>query len=325
MNPLRSTVKSEGGALITGAAGAAEAMIASARARPWGLAVAALADGEIEFALDSGDEELTEDSYFQIGSITKTMTGLLLADASLRGETALTATVGSILGADADITLLDLATHRSGLPHWPPNLAFEEDDPFAGYTEADLLDAVRLVQKPTPGTFGYSNMGFMLLGLLLSRITGITYADLLKQQIFEPLGMTAALGGVSDAGSAIPGYRGGSRTPWWSDRFGAGGVASSIRGLATYCASHLSPPSSMINAVELAVAEHAKGPPPMGLGWFRELDAQFREGGTGGFRSYICIHRPTVTGVVLLANGFDATHLRNVGARVLTELVNTRL
>lgn len=150
--------------MTTGAAEAGEAMLASARARPWGLAVAALADGKVEFALDPGDDELTEDSYFQIGSITKTITGLLLADASLRRETALTATAGSILGANADVTLLDLATHRSGLPHWPPDLAVDEDDPFAGYTEADLLDALRLVKKPTPSIFSYSNMGFMVLG-----------------------------------------------------------------------------------------------------------------------------------------------------------------
>ena len=104
-----------------------------------------------------------------------------------------------------------------------------------------------------------------------------------------------------------------------------GGFFKKPQDLAAYCASYLLPPSSLISAVELALVEHAPGPPPMGLGWFHQRRAQFHEGGTAGFQSYVAIHRPTATGVVLLANSCDAADLRNIGARVLTEMVNSRL
>lgn len=89
------------------------------RSHPWGLAVAVAADDDIELALDPGADDLNEDSYFQIGSVTKTMTGLLVADCITRGEASLDTTVGAILGDDGGkcgrITLLDLVTQHSGL------------------------------------------------------------------------------------------------------------------------------------------------------------------------------------------------------------------
>lgn len=313
------------------AAEAADMMIKSVRARPWGLAVAGIADGAIEFALDPGDDELTCDSYFQLGSITKTMTGLLLADATVRGETTLSATVGSILGSEAGscghITLLELATQRSGLPRLPPNLdpaKVDRNDPYAEYAEDDLIEALRLVDRPSPGTYAYSNMGFMLLGLLLTRITGISYAELVKERLFGPLQMTDAVCGIPELG-AMPGYNGQSRVPWWRNPIpGAGGTGASIKDLATYVAAHLSPPTSMASAIELAVAEHAPAPSPMGLAWGHQGGGQFHDGGTGGFRSIVAFHRPTGTGVALLANSQDAEQVTQIGFRVLTELARSR-
>ncbi|MFN2609899.1 MAG: serine hydrolase domain-containing protein, partial [Actinomycetota bacterium] len=210
---------------------AAESAVDRIRSRPWGLAVAVVAGDETSILLDQGDDKFDEDTYFQIGSVTKTMTGLLLADLVVRGEVSLDATVGSVLGAETGvcgpITLLELATQNSGLPRLPPNLRHEDIDeanPYSSYSEAKLIEALGRVDQLKPG-YAYSNFGFMLLGLLISRISGSSYAELAKQRIFDPLGMKAVCGIPRDE-ERLPGYEGSSQMPCWTTQLpGAGGIA----------------------------------------------------------------------------------------------------
>jgi CubicO group peptidase (beta-lactamase class C family) len=295
------------------------------------LAIAVIADGDQEILLDYGDDKFDEDTFFQIGSITKTMTGLLVADAVTRKETSLDATVGSVLGDDAGncatVTLLNLITQHSGLPRLPPNLHLEQvdpKDPYASYTEADIIEALRMVEPPSP-KYAYSNFGFMLLGLLLGRITGITYAELVRERVFSQMGMNMALCGSPPEQERIPGYEESSQTPWWTTQLpGAGGIACGIKELAQYVRSHLSPPDSLRSAVEMTLAEHAPGPPVMGLGWLHQGGGHWHNGGTGGFHSFAALHRGTNTGIALLANSHDAESVDKVGFGVLTELVRSR-
>lgn len=301
------------------------------RSQPWGLAIAVIANDDQEIVLDFGEDEFDEESYFQVGSITKTMTGLLVADAVGRGETSLQATVGSILGDSAGtcthLTLLDLVTQHSGLPRLPPNLdprQVDPKDPYAAYSENDLLQALRLIDPPSP-KYGYSNFGFMLLGLLLDRITGVSYAELVRERVLLPLGMELALCGQPPEEQRVPGYEGFSHTPWWTNQLpGAEGIACGIRELASYARSHLFPPALMRPSIEMALAQHAAGPPVMGLGWLHQGGGHWHNGGTGGFRSFIAIHRETNSGIALLANSHDAESLDRVGFAVLTELVRSK-
>lgn len=300
------------------------------RARPWGLAVAAIADGETHLELDPGDDELTEHSLFQIGSVTKTVTSLLLARLVVEGAVDLSTTVEEIFGGDGararPITLLDLATHRSGLPRLPPNLdPADPNDPYADYTEGDLLEALAAIEALEPGAFEYSNFGFMLLGLLLGRAAGSTYPELVESRIFAPLGMEDSRCGVPHDGEVVPGYRGPSSVPWWHLQLpGPGGISSSISDLATYVSAFLEPPAFMEDAVELAAAEHAPAPSPMGLGWVQQGGGHWHNGGTGGFRSFVAFHLPTRTGVAILANSGDAEVIDRTGFGVLTEMVRSR-
>lgn len=315
------------------ASDAAASAVNRLRSQPWGLAVAVLAGDETELLLDFGEEKFDEDSYFQIGSVTKTMTGLLVADAVVRGEISLDASVGSILadsaGNCAKVTLLDLVTQHSGLPRLPPNLRvenFDRKDPYASYTEANLIGALRLVDEPTR-SYGYSNFGFMLLGLLLARVTDSTYAELVKARVFDTIGMTNAVCGTPPEQERLPGYDGSSRTPWWTTQLpgaGTGDIAMGIKDLSQYVVAHLAPPDSMARAIDLSLHEHAEGPPVMGLGWLHEGGGHWHNGGTGGFHSFVALHGPTRTGIALLANSHDAEALDKVGFSVLTELVRSR-
>jgi CubicO group peptidase (beta-lactamase class C family) len=310
---------------------AAAALVKGVRERPWGLAVAAISNGDVQVRIEAGADPLDEETLFQIGSVTKTMTGLLLADAVLRGETTLEATLGDLLGADAgrckEISLLDLATQRSGLPRLPPNLdlgSVDAADPYADYTEADLLQALGLVEDLAPGRFEYSNMGFMVLGLALSRLAGRPFASLIRDRLFTQLELHGARCGAPSADDdAAPGYRGASKVPWWRTNLpGPGGVAMSIADLASYVLAHLHPDTCPLGeAMELAMAEHAPAPSPMGLGWAHQGGGVLHDGGTGGFRSFVGLHRPTRSAVVLLANSGDADIVTSVGFAVLTEML----
>ncbi|HUS61516.1 MAG TPA: serine hydrolase domain-containing protein [Acidimicrobiales bacterium] len=310
---------------------AAGALVERVRARPWGLAVVAIANGETVCQVDQGDDALTPQTRFQIGSITKTMTGVLLAESVVRGELTLDTTLGEVFddaGRCGAVTVGQLATQRSGLPRLPPNLdpaTIDRADPYAAFTFADLVEALGMVEEPAPGTYAYSNFGFMVLGAALGRVTDRPYSVLIAKRLFAPLEMhgsfcrTPAL----DEPGIAPGYDGASTTPWWSTNLpGPGGVGASIEDLGAYLRAHLDPDATpLAAAISLATEMHAEAPSPMGLGWGHQGGGLWHNGGTGGFRSFVAFHRPTGTAVGLLANSAAAEVVDAAGFAVLTDLV----
>jgi serine-type D-Ala-D-Ala carboxypeptidase/endopeptidase len=139
------------------------------------------------------------DSIFEIGSITKTFTGLLLAQMVQNGRVQIDEPVrellpvGTVAKPDGpEITLLDLVTQHSGLPRLPGNLnPTDETNPYAEYTVADLYAFIGQhgVKKPPDAGFLYSNLGLGLLGQALANRAGTSYAELLQRQIAGPLRM----------------------------------------------------------------------------------------------------------------------------------------
>jgi serine-type D-Ala-D-Ala carboxypeptidase/endopeptidase len=311
---------------------AAANLIEAVRARPWGLAVAVIADGKTHIEFDPGQDPLHDGALFQIGSLTKTMTGLLLSQCVLSEEAELSTTVGDLLGVRAskagDVTLLELATHRSGLPRSPPNLdpaRVDPNDPYASYSETDLFESLDQVELVTRGTDVYSNYGYMLLGVLLERITDRRYAELIADRIFKPLGMGVSVCGVPEGGDVVPGYRGATQVPWWQLQLpGPGGVASCIADMAAYVGAMLTPKDGLKAAVEFALAEHAPAPDASGMAWAIREDIHWHNGGTGGFHSFAAFHCPAGTGIVMLANAGDAEMIDGVGFKALQELASSR-
>ena len=297
--------------------------------RRWGVAVAAIRGDDVDIAFDCGDDPVTPGSTFQVGSITKTMTGVVLATAVERDELRLDSTLGEVLGVGGPagrITALQLATQRSGLPRLPPNLdltAVDDADPYAAYTADDLLAALEEV-IPGETQYSYTNFGFMVLGRLLAVATGAPVAELLRHRIFDPLGMTTAGCPPPDAGR-MPGYaEGGEPTPWWRTNLpGPGGVGASVQDLLIYARAHLEPSTTALaSAIELATTIHAEGPAAMGLGWGHMGGGWFHDGGTGGFSSFIGFFRPTSSAVVILANGAGLA-LSKPGVATLTSMARS--
>lgn len=306
---------------------AADLLVERVRSGPWGLAVGAVAEGEVSTKVDPGIDPADVSTTFQWGSITKTMTGVLAAYAiesdGLHPGSTLRETLG-ISGAAAAITIGELATQRSGLARLPPNLdpsKIDEHDPYASYTESDLLEALATCELG-PKEYVYSNFGFMTLGRVVATAAGAEYAEVLRSRILAPLGMS--LTGCPPAESGrVPGYSGPTQVPWWSTQLpGAGGVGGPITDLTAYLQAHLDTPEGVLGAaINMATTVHAETPSPMGYGWGHEGGGWFHDGGTGGFRSFVAFHRPTGTAVALLANSVQAEIVTTVGFATLTEMV----
>jgi len=150
---------------------------------------------------DAPDGRLLDgDSVFEIGSITKVFTSLLLVDMAQRGEVALDDPVAKYLPPEGrprafdgkPITLLDLATYTSGLPRSPGNFhPGDEKNPYADYTVAQLYQFLaEFSPLYYPGShYEYANLGFGLLGHALALRAGRGYEELVVSRICAPLGM----------------------------------------------------------------------------------------------------------------------------------------
>jgi serine-type D-Ala-D-Ala carboxypeptidase/endopeptidase len=150
---------------------------------------------------DSGDNRAVDgNTIFEIGSVTKVFTSLLLADMARRGQVALTDPVAKYLPAGVkmperngrQIALEDLATHTSGLPRLPSNLSPKEAaNPYADYSVEQLYQFLSSYQltRDIGSQYEYSNLGGGLLGHLLARRAGMDYEKLVRSRICQPLGM----------------------------------------------------------------------------------------------------------------------------------------
>jgi CubicO group peptidase (beta-lactamase class C family) len=265
------------------------------------------------------------DTIYEIGSVTKVFTGLLFADAVTQKRVLLEQPAGELLPAgvsmpDFDgkpITLLDLATHSSGLPTIPDNFApADENNPYATYSADDLyefLSSYKLTRAPGE-RYEYSNLGMGLLGQLLTEQSGETYDQLLNERIAGPLGLkdtTVKLTSEQQSRAATPHQDFGQPTNAWDflSLVGAGGVHSTARDLLKLARADLDPPENEIGAaIRLAWRVHrqsdAPDEPSLGLGWHRGPGPEtgWHNGQTGGYHAMLLIDRRLNAAVVVLTN-----------------------
>ncbi|MEN7536097.1 serine hydrolase [Aurantiacibacter flavus] len=265
-------------------------------------------------------------TVFEIGSITKVFTALLLADMALKGEVSLDDPVETYLPAGvrmprgasgSEITLRHLSLQTSGLPRLPDNMPFGDPaDPYADYTEAMLLDFLAGYSLPREvgARYEYSNLGVGLLGYVLARAAGTDYASLVTERILDPLGMedTAIVLRPDMQGRFAEPHDEYLRVakPWnMSVLVGAGGLRSTADDLLTFAEAAMDPASPIAEAMALTLSERtdqAGTDNQTALGWMI-LPAPGGEvlnhsGGTGGFRSHLAVQPETARAVVGLTN-----------------------
>lgn len=266
-------------------------------------------------------------SVFEIGSITKAFTATLLAEMALRGEVALEDPVAKHLpdrvtvpSRDGrEITLLDLATHRSGLPTVPDDMDTPgRKPPSEEYTVEDayaFLSSYELSRAPGERR-EYSNFGFGLLAHALGRAAGSDFRELVRARILEPLGMDGT--GFTPAGEAgarsTRGHREGEpvrgRTDW-EIMDGAGGLRSTAEDLVVYVKAHVGPPGTEL-AEAMRMAREIRFPRGdgrggHGLAWATvafpdEAPVVGHGGGTVGYRARVAFMPDEGIGTVVLAN-----------------------
>lgn len=275
-----------------------------------------------------GGPPLGPHSAFEIGSITKTFTATLLADMVARGEMALDDPVQRYLPPDVtvptwngrEITLLDLATHHSGLPRMPDNFApADPENPYADYTTERLyafLSGHQLRREPG-SEYEYSNLAMGLLGHVIERAAGMDYETLVRERILEPLGMhTTGVALRGDlAGAMTQGHNGlGEVVPYWdvTALVGAGGLRSNAEDMLRYVAAQLGAPTSSIEQAMRMTHEprvEMEDGESHGLGWgIRTFDGRrmlAHGGGTAGYSTFVGFDPGIGVGVVMLTNTGD--------------------
>jgi len=261
------------------------------------------------------------DSIYQIGSISKTFTGLLLAQMVTQGKVRLSEPVRELLPAGIvrkpsgmEITLLDLATHHSGLPSMPDNFARNgRPNPEGDYPEYHVPDlyaflAEHGVARPPKPPFNYSNLGFGLLGQALAERAGIAYPELLARQVTEPLGLrdTVVFLSPEQRGRMIQAYSAEHKPlpPWDLDAFApAGALCSTAADMLTYLEVQLRAKSPAFRLSQMLRADLESG---MGiaLAWIHSEDTGtfWHNGAISGYRSYAFFNPRGRYAAVVLAN-----------------------
>jgi D-alanyl-D-alanine-carboxypeptidase/D-alanyl-D-alanine-endopeptidase len=285
------------------------------------------------------------DTVFEIGSITKVFTSLLLADMVKRGEVALTDPVSKYLPPDVKvperggkkITLVDLATHTSGLPYMPSNVHPKDPaNPFADYTVAQLYEflATVVLTHDIGSKYEYSNLGGGLLGHVLARRAGTDYETLVRTRILEPLAMKSTAITLSKAMKdrlAIGHDAGLDPVSNWDlpTLAGAGALRSTANDLLTFIGANLglqtSPLASSMAA--MLATRRPTGTPNLeiALGWHIWTrdghEIIWHNGGTAGYRTWIGFELKSRTGVVVLSNTFTTAGVDDIGAHLLDPAV----
>lgn len=276
-------------------------------------------------------------TVYEIGSITKGLTGVLLADAEARGVLKISdpmrlylPNTARVPGDHEPITLEHLATHTSGLPRLPTNLRFVDRlDPYAAYTVKEMyayLGGAKLATRPGE-KHAYSNLGQGLLGHILGLAQGKSYEDLVIERITKPLGMSdTRLILTDDMKKRFATPHSGPQSPvkpWAIPTLaGAGGLRSTAEDMLKFGRAMLqtrdaktmnAAPANqraLIAAMDVArkprvkMDPKSKRPLRVGLGWMLARDGvtTWHNGQTGGFHCYFAASPKLGVTVILLAN-----------------------
>jgi CubicO group peptidase (beta-lactamase class C family) len=282
-----------------------------------------------------GAMPLDADSVFEIGSITKVFTAILLAEMADRGEVKLDDPVAKHLPPNVriperggkKITLLDLTTQVSGLPRMPDNFTPKDfANPYADYTAQQMFEFLGRYEltRDIGAQFEYSNLGVGLLGQALAHRAGKSYEALVKERILAPLKMTHSGIALTPWMRAhlAKGHNGlGNVTSNWDiPAFaGAGALRSTMSDMLIFARANLgilataqqgSPAIRRLqNLMQQAhKIQKSAGRPEtsIGMGWIvqtvKEREVVWHNGGTGGYRTWLGLDKTRKVAAIVLTN-----------------------
>ncbi|BBM81970.1 serine hydrolase [Candidatus Uabimicrobium amorphum] len=279
-------------------------------------------------------------TVFEIASISKAFTGILLSKMILENKLAMDDTIDKFIDIDSEvgkITLQHLVTHTSGLPSLPTNITPKDiDNPYTSYTDENILDFLRkykLTRKPGK-QYQYSNLGVGLLGKILQIQAKKSYESMVKEEICQPLSMShtaitkdkkwqVAVGHDLDL-TPVPFWD-------WPVLQGAGSLHSNVKdGLRfikeNIAAHHAQPKTTLQQALVKShkTLRHVSGKLKIGTAWHKlGEDVVWHNGGSGGFRSFLGFNPQREIGIIVLTN--TANSLDYVGFNILNFLSGEKM
>lgn len=283
--------------------------------------------------------EADGNTLYEIGSITKVFTSLLLEDMAEHGELDVHDPISKFLPKSVktpardgrEITLIDLSTQTSGLPRMPGNFAPKDyQNPFSDYTPEKLYEYLS-TYKLTRGIgekYEYSNTGVGLLGHILSISGKKDYEDLVRSRITIPLNMTSTVITLSPEmkGRLATGYdKNGKAVKNWtfSSLSGAGALLSTVNDMLIFLSANLgfvkTPLTSEMRKTHAAL--HSTDTPGLKIGMAWHIwemygkEILWHNGGTGGYRTFIGFDKENKRGIVVFSN--SANGVDDIGLHLL--------
>ena len=280
-----------------------------------------------------GGQPVTSNTIYEIGSITKVFTGIMLAEDVNNGSMKLEdpiqnyfpLNVHAPVYKDIPIKVVDLATHRSALPR-----DLTSDDIEDLYV---WLNGYELSHKPG-SQYVYSNLGYSLLGDMIARLADGKYDDLEFQLVSKPLGLADTVVTLSEEQKSrlAQGYTyDGSPAPYFPDTGAmapAGYLRSTITDMTRFLIENMNPDATALTpSIKLAQTMQTEGRNPgtgIGLGWeiFQpETNDEriWKSGATSSFSSYISFQTGTPIGFVALTNGMFINNFADDMLRLLSQ------
>jgi CubicO group peptidase (beta-lactamase class C family) len=272
-------------------------------------------------------QKVDENTIYEIGSISKVFTGILLAQQVLEGRLKLEDEINNFLPdgikapvmGDTEITFGSLTDHTSGLPRMPDNFSpANPRNPYADYTVDQMYECILNYHpvRAVGSEYEYSNLAQGLLGHLLAMNNNSTYEELMIQTIADPLDMNATRIELTQSmkENLALGHSGRRVVENWDipTLAGAGAIRSSTSDMAKFVSANLGyVNTSLFKAMELShqIRHDKAGETSIAMAWHinkgEKGDIICHGGGTGGYRTFIGFVKETGKGVVLFTNSSE--------------------
>ena len=327
-----------------------------------GVSLAVMDNGRLLYAKAYGYADLAgrtparPEHRFEIGSISKTFvtmaTMLLVEEGKIKLDEKISTYIGPVLPSWEAITIRHLLNHSSGLPEYPTDAARAIVEGTRIVPEEEILTLYKTFPaQRAPGlSWSYSNVGFDVLGIIVSRVSGKYYGDFLQERVFGPLGMhdTRIMTPVVNVPGKATGYLLNDRKRLEADvpsaslrnylSLGASGVESSALDLAKFDAAlrantlltAASRDAMWTATVQVRAQTATASAIDMGLGWFMSMESGHRRiGHSGGMPGYICdivLYPDDGISVVVLTNqGFGVGAVPSAMSRHIAKMFRPEL
>ena len=305
----------------------------------YGLSIATLENDEITYynlgrQSSKIDTPPTNQNLYEIASMTKTMTAAILSEMVYEDKLNFDDPISKFLPdsvitwpTENRITLMELVTHQSGLPRLPMNIfttVKDPDNPYANYHQNDLYNFLTYYQ-PLPvseRTNAYSNLGFGLLGHILSIADSLTFEQMIANRVLD--NQSEGIACVELEGPALElimqGHKeNGQATCLWDSPIlgGAGAVKANSEFMIHYLQAQIKNPkySSLHKPIK-------KG---QGQAWITSKLKNgekyvWHNGRTYGFSSYGAFSKENKVAVIVLSN--TGKSVDKIGGMILEKLIN---